>query len=193
MDWIFHKYFLLKRKFKTILSKKEIIEGEKEIYFKGILSNKNQTSKPVYGNAVLWVGIGLLSLNSFCGLFAIHSYPFSAYPSYSDLVPNEIEILHFEGYDSQGTEIDVLEEAEMISFRRENFTIFENNIIADVKKEISVEDQILKYWKIWYLNVPALQEITHLKVYYHKTPVLPDKRKELIINELIFDGPAKQE
>lgn len=192
MDWVFHKFSLAKRKIQEAFFKIKIPKGKQENYFESILSNQKKIAIPKYGNAVLWLGISLLSLNSFCGLFAIHSYPFSAYPSYSDLVTSEIEMLHFEGHTDTGEEIDILKEAKIVHFRRENFTIFEENIISDHKNKKSTEKQILNYWKLWYLNVPVLQEITHLKVYYQKTPLKPEERTKLIINELIFDGSAKQ-
>jgi hypothetical protein len=190
-DWLIHKILILKRKLISNIKQSPKRKSVQEPYFENLLASKNKTAPLFYTKTVLYVGMTIFSLNTICGMFAIHSYPFSAYPSYSDLVPSEIELLHFEGYDAQGKEIDILKEAEAIAFRREHYTVFENNIIFDWKNERSTDQQILGYWKIWYLNVPALQEITHLKVYYHKTPVQPERRQELIINKLIYDGSAE--
>jgi hypothetical protein len=181
-DWVFYKVLHLKNKIN-----KKSSHTQKEIYFKNILEDK-KTAPLKYGKTILYVGLFIFGMNTICGIFTIHSYPFSAYPGYSNIVPDDVELLHFEGYDINGKEIDILKEGKAISFTREHYTIFENNIISDWKNKKPTDKQILDYWKIWYLNIPTLKKITHLKVYYHKTPLLPDKRKEFIINELIYDG-----
>ena len=185
-DWVFHKMLVLKNKIKT----KSSSTNQKEAYFNNILNDK-KTALPQYGKTILYTSFFILGMNTICGIFTIHSYPFSAYPGYSNIVPNEVELLHFEGYNAQGKEIDILKEGEAIAFRREHYVIFENNIISDWQNKNPTEKQILDYWKIWYLNVPALKEITHLKVYYHKTPLQPERRQEFIINELIYDGTVE--
>jgi hypothetical protein len=186
-DWIFHKFHLLSRLAKNKFISNDIASNQKEIYFKSILLNKNKAFEPFYGKKALYSGLFILSMNFFCGMFAIHSYPFSAYPSYSSLVKSEINLLHFEGFDKDGVRIDVLEEAQKVNFRREDYTIFENKIIYLWENDSDLEKQILEYWKIWHLKIPKLKEITTLKVYYHKTPLIPERRKEYIINELIYD------
>lgn len=185
-DWVFYKIFQLKNKSQS----KSPHSIQKEIYFKNILDDK-KAAYPKYGKIVLYIGLFIFGMNTICGIFTIHSYPFSAYPGYSNIVPNEVELLHFEGYDKNGKEINIIKEAKKMAFSKEHYTVFENNIISDWKNKKPIEKQILDYWKIWHLNIPILKEITHLKVYYHKTPLLPEKRQEFITNELIYDGIIK--
>ncbi len=82
--------------------------------------------------------------------------------------------------------------AQFEKFRREHFTVFEENIIAAWKNKETIDNQVLDYWKIWTSNIPQLQEVKELKIYYHRTPVQPEKRTEFIVNELIYEGSPFQ-
>jgi hypothetical protein len=113
---------------------------------------------------VFKIGLVIFSLNFLCGFFSIHSYPFSSYPTYSALVSDEIDLMHFIGFDEQGQEIMVLEEAQKAHFRREDCTIFETQIIEAWKTNSELESLIENYWQLWCANIPALNKITHLKV-----------------------------
>lgn len=137
---------------------------------------------------VFKIGLVVFCLNFLCGFFSIHSYPFSSYPTYSALVADEIDLIHFIGFDEEGKEIEVLEEAQKAHFRREDCTIFETKIIEAWKANSELEPLVENYWQLWCANIPALSEIIHLKVYYHRTPVQPERRQEYIINELIYEN-----
>ncbi len=137
---------------------------------------------------VLKAGLVILSLNFFCGLFFIHSMPFSAYPTYSNLVASEIELLHFEGYLEDGTAIDVLAHARAAGFRREDCTVYENQIIAEWQAGREINAQVQQYWNLWCAKAPILQEIIHLKVFYQRTPVAPEQRDVLIHQDLLYEA-----
>jgi hypothetical protein len=134
------------------------------------------------------IGLVVFSLNFLCGFFSIHTYPFSSYPTYSALVPDEIDLIHFVGFDEMGTEIDILAEAQKARFCRENCTIFETQIIEAWKNGQPVDTLVKNYWHLWRSNIPVLSEVKHLKVYYHRTPVQPERRQEYIINTLIYEN-----
>lgn len=139
-------------------------------------------------NLVLKVGLVVVALNAFCGLFFIHSYPFSSYPTYSNIVSSEINLLYFEGYEQDGAFVDILAAAKEAGFRREGAVIYEDEIIAHWQAGENIQDKVDLYWQLWCSKIPALTTITHLKVYYHRTPVQPERRHEYIINELIYEN-----
>ncbi|HKK76325.1 MAG TPA: HTTM domain-containing protein [Saprospiraceae bacterium] len=137
---------------------------------------------------VFKIGLVVFSLNFLCGFFSIHTYPFSSYPTYSALVSDEIDLIHFVGFDKTGAVVDILAEAQKADFRREDCTIYETNIIEAWKNDRPVDTLVKNYWHLWRSNIPALFEVKHLKVYYHRTPVQPERRQEYIVNTLIYES-----
>lgn len=148
-------------------------------------ASSEQPEKP---GLLLKTGLVIVGLNALCGLFFIHSYPFSSYPTYSNIVPGEINLLYLEGYKQDGALIDILAVAKEAGFRREDTVIFEDQIIADWQAGEDIQEKADRYWQLWCSKIPALTEIIHLKVYYHRTPVQPERRQEYIINELIYEN-----
>ena len=187
-DWLLLRLIEFERKiFKNKLFSNDSEINGLEHYLTDLEQNKPAPAPLQYGKTIIYIGVTIFSLNFLCGFFAIHSYPFSAYPSYSDIAPPEIDILHFEGVTANATEVDVLTEAQKSGFLREDYTIFEENIIASWKSGKNIESQVLNYWQIWRKNVPKLKEVKYLKIYYHRTPVQPEKRDQYLVNELILE------
>ncbi len=126
-----------------------------------------------YSKIGLRLGLGLVGINFLFGLLSIDSYPFSAYPKYAAIIPDTVEIIHFEALDANGSEINVHELAEENGFRWENYGWVEYNLIQDSKKE-DVSDRMKSYWQIWVSYNPELENCTSVKAILVRRPVSPE-------------------
>ncbi len=126
---------------------------------------------------VFITGAALFTINSIFGFFQIHSWPFSSYPTYSDLVPAYRHYIYFEAYNNSGIQVDVFDAGNRAKFRMESYTPVEDRIYESMTANDS--DAIIrgvnKLWDIWRANVPALKEVDSVVVYMRTSPVAPEK------------------
>ena len=129
---------------------------------------------------ILAVGCLLIFANAICGFGSIHSWPFSSYPSYSAMAKGTTNEVLWQPVDAQGNRLDAGALGIKANFKKESFTIFEDNISALARSDSKAEliQEIEAYWEIWQLNVPALQTAKKVEVYLITTSVDPDKRTE---------------
>jgi hypothetical protein len=117
-----------------------------------------------------YVGAGIISINFIFGMFNVDSYPFSAYPKYSAIIPNKVKIIHFN--------CDCLKEnvhniGKENGFRWEDYGWLENNIIKDYEEGKDVQIRLENYWTIWVSRNPQLEACDTIKVYLKERPVSP--------------------
>ncbi len=136
--------------------------------------------KPLNKMLILFSCI-ILCFNFIFGMMKVSSYPFSVYPTYSDLVGSEREYLYFQIADSNKKNIDIYALGKESGFNRENFTRPEYAIIKKYN-ENSVIDTVAIYnqWKWWSTQVQQLKKIDVVDVYICKRSLNPDSAHILL-------------
>jgi hypothetical protein len=147
----------------NILSKKKTFELN--------LQNTNQLiSKPL-----IFFSFFVLVMNFLFGMMKISSFPFSVYPTYSELVNSEKEYLHYEIIDSDKKQLNVRELGKKNNFRWENFSRKENTIIKKIQKDKKIDTAaIYNQWKWWANEIIELKDVDTVKVYVMKRNLNPD-------------------
>jgi len=138
----------------------------------GRLINDNKFKYTFLAGMILW------SLNSLCGLFKVHSWPFSAYPSYSVLAPSKPYYLKIE-IKKDNRIIDFDDLAESRNFHKEKFRYLEWSILNAVKynhEPDAIKEQILKLWRIYQGNFPELNSYDVACFYFEQKSLVPEQR-----------------
>ncbi len=151
--------------------------------------NLSELMPPGWDYKKLLLGGGLLfSLNVLCGVFRIHSWPFSSYPTYSMLVKDSHTYVYFEVRDPSGTLVNVDSLGRAAGFRKESYTPIEDRIAENVAANDSstLHMNVQKLWDIWYSNVPGLNASGPVKVWLRQSPVSPEEKHRLLKNEYIL-------
>jgi hypothetical protein len=146
------------------------------IDFTGWFSKGKENTKTVFGYSKLAFGTGItiLSLNFCCGMFSIDTYPFSAYPKYSAIIPNNIKIIHFEAYLQDSSLVNVHSIGKKNNFRWESYGWLEYNLINDFEQGQNVQKRLNDYWAIWQSHNPELRSIKKINVFIKQRPVAPE-------------------
>ncbi len=125
----------------------------------------------------------IFGMNFIFGVFKISSFPFSVYPTYSEIVGSEKEYLHYEIIDSNKKEIDVWELGKQKSFRWEDFTRLEYTIIKNYNEQAKVDSlAIHKQWQWWSNQLTELQDVDTVDVYIYKRSLNPDS-DDILLNK----------
>lgn len=137
---------------------------------------------------LLFFGLGLFTLNFTAGVFRIHSWPFSSYPTYSMLVKDTHSYIYFEAYDEHGRFVNVDSLGHENDFRKESFTPVEDRIGENLEAEdtLSLRTNIQRLWTVWESNVPELVSVSWVQVWWRESPVSPEERHRLLKNEYIL-------
>ncbi len=135
---------------------------------------KIKKANPSGSSRALVIGLAIVLVNFVFGMFSIDSYPFSAYPKYAAIVPNEVQYIHFEAFDTKGNLIDVHEIGQQNGFRWESYGWLEYGIIQDYLHGTNVEQRVADYWAIWRAHNPQLQSVNSLTAYVVQRPVSPE-------------------
>lgn len=139
-------------------------------FFKKKLKETKNGVNRSYSKLAFYSGVFILCMNFTAGMVNIDTYPFSAYPKYSAVIPDEIEILCFRTFPN---EIDIYETAKRNNFKWENYGWLENNILEDFKKGENVNERIDNYWQIWVGYNKELRSMDSIQCYIIKRPVAP--------------------
>ena len=156
---------------------------QKKLLKNWMIKNKGAEIDPKFTiNKKVKLGILILVLNLFAGMFNVNSYPFSAYPKYSALIPNKIQFIRF---NAKNNGVDTFFEAKKSGFRWEDYGWLENNLIQDFEKGKDVQKRLNDYWDIWIKTNPQLKKCDTIQVYLIQRPVTPEgKNKEKVIKKM---------
>ncbi|MFN8287342.1 MAG: hypothetical protein U0V74_11335 [Chitinophagales bacterium] len=143
-------------------------------------------NEPPNNSAYKWVLGGLLSCNSLLAIWGIHSWPFSPYPSYSVLTPGISHMVKIEVVTDKGEMLNMDSIALKNNFRKEDFRPLENEFLR-INKSDTVQLKIgaLKIWGNWEANLPPISGINKILFYEVDFPTDPDRRTEVVKNELV--------
>lgn len=143
----------------------------------------------VPGFKQIFVAGGIVfGLNFLCGVFRVHSWPFSSYPTYSMLVKDTHRYVHFDAVDENGTLLNVDSLGHAYNFRKESYTPIEDRIVENVRDSdsLTLNKNVTKLWKIWESGVPPLKRAVSVKAYLCESPVAPEKQHVLLHNEYLI-------
>jgi hypothetical protein len=168
-----------------ILTKIGLVEQESEVI----------TSRPKFTSLIILVPIIMFGMNAFCGIFRINSYPFSIYPVYTDILPDNVRYFDYRVLD-QGLEgIDFREEGKNANFRWEDFSRHEYHLIRSIESESGLDtNEVNKLWKRWQLAVPILRPVDSVEVYVVNRLLDPDSAKVRLAEEYLMSiCPSNQD
>lgn len=135
-----------------------------------------------FSKVSLFSGISILIFNFFFGMFHIDTYPFSSYPSYSAIIPDQVKIIEFRSKNLNKTVHQIGLENH---FRWEDYGWLEDNLIKDFQSGKDVNKRLADYWQIWVKRNPQLQSCDTVEVYLTQRPVAPEgKNKKVRIKKM---------
>lgn len=131
---------------------------------------------------LVYVGGSMIAINLLFGIVQINSWPFSSYPSYSNVVPREVDILSMHATDENGQTVDVKAIAKNAHFRWETIRPFEERIAVAVHAgdTTDLQHKIASYWQLWSTKVDSLETVRRVEFNLETTPLAPEKRNEII-------------
>jgi hypothetical protein len=137
---------------------------------------------------VFIIGTLLYVVNFTFGLLNINSWPFSAYPTYSAIVPSTRHYVHFEAYDKAGQKMIVYKVGQAAHFQMESFTPIEDDVQNKMlaADSLGVQQSVHKLWNIWLSNVPQLKEADSVAVYMRESPLIPEKLDSVISEKYLM-------
>ncbi len=143
-------------------------------FFRQQKTSESADSNNSYSKPAWYFGIFILLMNFLFGMFSVHTYPFSAYPKYSALVPDNIKLIYFECSLGNDEYLNVKETGKKNNFRWETYKWMEYNIIKDFENGEDVTERLNKYWHIWSHRNPELQACQKLEVYLTERKIAPE-------------------
>lgn len=127
---------------------------------------------------IVYVGGGLIAMNLLFSIFEINSWPFSGYPSYSNIVPNKVTLLEMNATDASGKEINVKRIGKNAHFRWESIRPFEERIaeLAASNDTTGLQNKLNSYWALWATKVDSLESIKLVEMSLVTTGLAPERR-----------------
>lgn len=151
-------------------------------YHTNIAEDKNNLNRKMFISSCFIVG-----MNFIFGMAKISSFPFSIYPTYSELIGPEKEYLHFEIKDPELSTIVVTELGKKNDFRWEDFTRLEYSIIRNYN-ETGVADTVKVYrqWSWWANAIPQLKSADSVDVFIYRRSLNPDSAEVILKKEYLM-------
>ncbi|MBL4587154.1 MAG: hypothetical protein JKX84_08890, partial [Flavobacteriales bacterium] len=129
----------------------------------------------------------ILFMNLIYGVFNISSYPFSIYPVYAELVPDNVKYFDYRILDKKNKELDFREEGKKHGFRWENYSRSEYHIIRMWEADLGLDSVgVRTMWKRWQLEVPTLANIDSVDVYVVERSLSPEKADERLSEKYLM-------
>lgn len=133
------------------------------------------------------IPIAILSLNFLAGIFCIYSYPFTAYPAYSQIVPDTFQFLEYKIIDEKYKDINLWEEADKTYFTWESFSRFEPTMVEKYRTENIIDTfAIGNQWNRWTNGIPFLLDIDTIEVYGVEIYLQPELQKDTLYKEYLM-------
>lgn len=141
---------------------------------------QNQINIP--NKKAIFLSTTVLSINFIFSCFSIHSYPFSSYPTYSAIAPNEITTLRMDAYTNENKKVNVKLIAQQNKFRWETMRPYEITIAKLYKEKDTVlmKQKLMEYWLIWKNNLKQLHQVQYINLFLETTSIKPEERKNIL-------------
>lgn len=160
-------------------------------FLKGKFSKFNSSSTSIGETLIpnklpslFFVGGILVGFNLLFGILGISSWPFSAYPAYAGIIPDQVSLIQMKAQNCAGEPIDVKQIGQNTGFRWENIRPFEERIAESVerKEREKIQEKLDAYWDLWRTKVPELKEVSQVEMTLIRRPIEPEK-KDMILDK----------
>jgi hypothetical protein len=139
------------------------------------IENNIQNIKSGIGKKMVYFSFFVFGMNFLFSMFKISSFPFSVYPTYSEIIAAEKEYLHFEIADRDQHQLDVRSLGKENNFRWENFSRGDYFIIKAYHETGKIDTPgIYKQWTWWQNEIHELKTVDTIDVYIYKRILNPD-------------------
>lgn len=137
-----------------------------------------QVPRPRWLSAALSIPVLIFCMNLLYGVFRINSYPFSVYPTYTDVVPDTMTYFDYRVLDKGKEQLDFRVEGKRHHFRWENYSRLEYAIINEFQREGVLDTAAVRtMWRRWQLEVPPLAEVDSVDVFVKYRFLSPDSSR----------------
>ncbi len=152
--------------------------------FNRLFASKSQTFRAVtvkgFSKGSLGTGVFILGMNFLFGMFSVDSYPFSAYPKFSALIPENVKFLRFEAYMPDGKVLNAHAVGKVNGFSWESYGGLEHELIRAFEAGEDVSARVDGYWEIWCSYNSRLAASDSVTVTVVERPVAPEGRDEWV-------------
>jgi hypothetical protein len=137
-----------------------------------------EVPRPRWLSATLAVPVFIFCMNFMFGVFRISSYPFSVYPTYTDVVADTVAYFDYRVLDNGKEQLDFREEGKRYHFRWENYSRIEYSIINQYQQGGTLDTAAVRtMWRRWQLEVPPLAEVDSVMVFVKYRYISPDSTR----------------
>ncbi len=148
---------------------------------------KIEKIKPHVNRKLITVSLVIFGMNFLCGLLQISSFPFSVYPTYSEIIPAHKEYLHYSILNSGKENTDVWELGKKSGFNWEHFARLEYAIIKEYNEQGKIDSVAVgKQWQWWANQLHELRDLDTIDVYIYKRALNPDSAKIILDKRYLF-------
>ncbi len=151
----------------------------------GFIKNKFDTDLTL-PKLKTWGIIGplfILGMNTLFGIFNINSYPFSVYPVYAEIVPDNVKYFEYRPLDKGLEELNARVEGKDFGFKWERYSRTEYHMIRMWEGGNGIDSVgVRTMWKRWQLDVPTLAQVDSVDIFVVERPLDPAK-KDLRVSE----------
>ena len=144
------------------------------------------TTSPI-NKKMVYLSLAIFVANALFGLTNTSSYPFSVYPTYTEIVEGEKEYVHFEVIDADKKWMDVRQLGKRYNFRWESFSRLDYAIAEKYKHTHKVDTQAINnHWVWWASAVDTLKSVDTLDAYIVRRSINPDSANIVIDKKFLL-------
>ncbi|MFK7787304.1 MAG: hypothetical protein AB8B56_19430, partial [Crocinitomicaceae bacterium] len=131
-----------------------------------------------YHTLVKWIGGGLIVSCILFGFGKWYSYPFTAYPTFDNMVEEEQEYLIYSAKTRSGKHLKLNNDLLRKEFSSERYWEMESRIITELKDNKLLDTNLLEHFIA--VQISELDSLTSVSVSIESQSILPEKR--LLVN-----------
>lgn len=133
------------------------------------------------------VPLFILCANILAGILNVSSYPFSVYPTYSEIVPANVKYFEYRVLDKGLESTNVRETGKKVGFQWERYSRAEYHIIRMWKSGAGLDSAGVKtLWRRWQLESAELDEIDSVDVYVVERSLIPENADAQLSEEYLM-------
>ena len=172
-------FYLVYIPWKWILSKLKLVTLK--------VSTERFSLKANFRSAVYAGPLVILLANVFAGVLNVNSYPFSVYPIYAEIVPDNVKYFEYRINDECLEHINVRDEGKEHNFKWENYSRTEYHIIRMHLAGAGLDTTgVSTLWKRWQLEIPTLNQVQSVDVYIVERPIDPTRADERMMEQYLL-------
>lgn len=159
-----------------------VLQKLKLVSVANVVPTRFSLLKPVYLIPVL-----IFAANMLASVFNINSYPFSVYPVYAEIVPDNVKYFEYRVRDKEHKGVHVWEEGKRVGFKWERYSRTEYHTIRTWEVGNGLDTHAVKtLWSRWQLASEVLDNIDSVDVYVVERPLAPERKSERISEKYLM-------